>query len=80
MVSPEFPSGRYAAPIGTPLEQRSLLPGTKGSDHIYEVLKPLQVDKGKTAAAFGQRGGGTQFRLPQSVQELIDQGYLRSRE
>ena len=71
-------SGRFVAPVGTPLEQRSLAPWTEESAyHQYKVLKPLQVDSGKTAPWFDRPGGGIQHDLGRSVQDLVDSGHLQ---
>lgn len=43
----------------------------------YEVLKPLSVDTGAVAKAFGHKGGGTQYVTPLGTDELIEQGFLR---
>ena len=71
------PQGRYVAPAGTPFAERSL-PVSYGSQplHTYQVLKPFQVDAGKTAPWFNQSGGGQQYHLGQSVQDLVNSGYL----
>ena len=72
------PKGSYVSPEGTPLEMRSL---PKGSDlkplNSYQVVKPIEVEAGNAAPWFNQPGGGTQFKLPIPVQELIDTGYLK---
>jgi hypothetical protein len=70
-------SGSYVSPTGTPFIQRSLAPGTQYAPYnIYNVLKPIQVDAGEIAPAFGMPGGGMQYKLPSSVQSLIDSGHL----
>ena len=54
-------SGKFASPEGTPAAARSLPPG-RASEPIrsFEVLKPLEVEEGLAAPAFGQPGMGTQ--------------------
>ena len=70
--------GRYAAPEGTPYEQRALAPGSENSPYYaYEVIRPFSVKAGITAPWFDQPGGGTQYYLPMSIRELIRQGYIR---
>jgi RHS repeat-associated protein len=70
-------SGSYVSPTGTPFIQRSLAPGTQYAPYnVYTVLKPIQVDAGEIAPAFGMPGGGMQYNLPSSVQSLIDSGHL----
>jgi hypothetical protein len=71
-------SGKFASPEGTPAAARSLPPG-RASEPIrsFEVLKPLEVKEGLAAPAFGQPGMGTQYKLPDTVENLIRDGYLR---
>jgi RHS repeat-associated protein len=70
-------NGSYVSPTGTPFIQRSLAPGTQYAPYnIYTVLKPIDVQAGPIAPAFGMPGGGMQFKLPSSVQSLIDSGHL----
>lgn len=71
-------TGIFASPQGTPVWSRSLPKGAESKPlRAYEVVKPFRVDSGKTAPWFGQLGGGTQYDLGRSVQELINSGYLR---
>jgi len=72
-------AGRYTSPEGVPFDQRSLPPNYQNTQpyNSYEVLQPVNVDSGPAAPWFGQPGGGTQFQLPSSVGELIEQGILR---
>jgi hypothetical protein len=72
------PYGKYASPEGTPYYQRSLPPGSDGKPYsIYELTKPLRVQSGTVAPAFGELGGGTQYLLPRSVRGLIDDAFLK---
>jgi hypothetical protein len=43
---------------------------------VYEVVKPVNAQAGPAAPAFGEPGLGLQFKFDQSIQKLIDQGYL----
>ena len=71
-------TGNFAAPEGTPYSQRSLPPGSENSAyHTYEVIKPFDVQAGITAPWFDQSGGGIQYLLPMSIQELRKLGYIR---
>lgn len=72
-------SGRYTSPEGTPFDQRALPPNYQNTQPYssYEVVRPLPAEAGPAAPWFGQPGGGTQYLLPDSVGNLIDQGYLR---
>lgn len=70
--------GRFVAPIGTPIGQRSLAPGTRGKPYgVYEVTHRTVVQRGQAEPWFGQPGMGTQYYLPGSVDDLVDAGYLR---
>ena len=70
--------GSYAAPKGTPYSQRSLPRGSDRNEfHEYEVLKPIQAKGGKTAPWFGEQGGGTQYKFNETIEELIETGFLR---
>jgi hypothetical protein len=72
-----YPGGTFISPEGTPFIQRSLAPGTQYSPYnVYQVLKPIDVNTGQIAPAFGMPGNGMQFQLPSSVQSLIDSGHL----
>lgn len=78
--------GRYASPEGTSEQARSLPPlpaelspfgaDMTPLDRQYRVVKPLQVETGPAAGAFGRDGGGTQYLLPLSVRELLDEGVI----
>lgn len=88
-------SGSFLYPDGTPFEQRSLPPSllnTTDPDyphgyHRYEVTRAFRVRTGLTAPAFGQPGGGVQFKLERTfltdppalltVLRLLRNGYLR---
>lgn len=75
------PSGRFAAPDGTPFGQRALPPSDIGREyHRYEVVRPLppEVTQGEIAPWFNQPGGGTQYHFgDHDIQWYIDNGYLR---
>jgi hypothetical protein len=71
--------GTFVAPQGTAFGARSL-PADFASKPLnaFEVLKPINVDAGVSAPWFKQPGGGVQFELPQTVQQLIESGHLRA--
>lgn len=73
-------TGQCVSLRGTPWEQRALPPELLNHAYRrYEVVKPLPdwVLAGKTAKAFGQRGGSTQFHTKgRNVDGLIAGGYL----
>ena len=72
------PNGSFASPQGTPPGARALPYGVEARPlNAYEVVKPLPVDAGPAAPWFGQWGGGMQYDLGASVQQLIDGGFLR---
>ncbi|MCG8540992.1 MAG: TNT domain-containing protein [Clostridia bacterium] len=57
---------------------RSLAPGTEVKPyHVYEVVKPVEGLGGKIAPWFDQSGGGIQYKLNNSIQELLDGGFIR---
>lgn len=63
--------GKYTSPISVPYQQRSLKPGSHlNGYHKYKVLRPIAVQEGTVAPWFGEPGGGTQYLLPQSVENL----------
>ena len=73
-----YSGGTYGAPVGSPAEMRALRPGTfRKPYNVYETLKPFDSLKGQTAPWFGQIGLGTQYKFSGSIQDLLDQGYIR---
>jgi hypothetical protein len=70
--------GVFVAPYGTPLGARSLPPSALNAQYNrYQVIKPIEVDRGITAPWFQQPGMGSQYVLPSSVQDLLRSGQLR---
>ena len=70
-------SGEFVSPQGVSAAARSLPPGVVNSPlNAYQVLKPFEVYGGPAVPAFNQPGGGMQYDLGQSVDDLIKQGYL----
>jgi type II secretory pathway pseudopilin PulG len=73
--------GTFVSPEGTPEPMRALPPGaTTRPYNIYEVVNPIEVRAGTVAPWFGQLGLGTQYELPDSVGNLIENGYLKLAE
>ncbi|WP_273702694.1 TNT domain-containing protein [Thermoanaerobacter sp. A7A] len=71
-------TGKFAAPVGTPFEMRSLPPENRKLPYnIYEVIKPFEALEGKTAPWFDQPGGSIQYKMPKTIKELINEGYIR---
>lgn len=67
----------FVAPVGTPIEMRSLPPSVNLDVYnSYRVLKPLEVQSGSIALAFGHHGLGKQYVLPDIVKNLVKNGYL----
>lgn len=73
------PRGSYTSPVGVPYGQRAL-PYIENPNayHQYEVIKNIDnVSMGEIAQAFNQPGGGIQYELPNSIEYLIKNGYLK---
>lgn len=69
--------GSYVSPVGTPYEMRALAPGTELKPYkIFEVVKPVRSKGSVIAPWFNQPGGGIQFKLNNTVQELLDSGRI----
>jgi hypothetical protein len=69
--------GTFVSPEGTPFTLRGLPPESgKKPYNIYEVVKPLDVQSGTAAPAFGG-GLGPQYELPASIDVLVKSGHLR---
>jgi hypothetical protein len=70
--------GTYTSPEGTPYEMRSVAPGTGQKPYsVFEVQSPLEVQSSEVAPWFGQPGGGIQYKLPESVDDLLEAGIIR---
>ena len=70
--------GTFTSPLGIPYEQRALAPGTELKPYsVFEVLKPIEVKAGEIAPWFNQSGGGIQYVMPDIIDEVIGEGYLR---
>ena len=71
-------SGVLVAPVNTPSSSLSLPPDKTGAPVMnLEVLCPIPVQAGTAMPWFGQPGGGTQFLLPDTIQNLIQNGSLK---
>ncbi len=70
-------TGKYLAPAGTPIPMRALPPNNTGKYHIYEVIKPFEVERSTIAPAFGQIGLGTQYKTPVQIKVLVNRGILK---
>lgn len=71
--------GKYVSPEGITYEQRALPRKTDKRDyHEFIIVKDIpNVMSATIAAWFGQVGGGTQYLLPDSIEHLINRGYLK---
>lgn len=70
-------NGTYASPSGTPLELRSLPSSNSGVLNSFEVLKPFPVQSSTIAPWYNQPGGGIQYKLPKSINWLLDNRFIK---
>lgn len=73
-----YNGGSFVAPMDTPYEERSLPPGTKESRpyKTFRVLRKVKAEAGRIAPAFGEPGGGTQYKFGKSIADMIAAGQL----
>lgn len=73
-----FNGGTFTSPEKTGYENRSLAPGTRLKPYkVFKVMKAIEnVRAGNIAPWFNEPGGGTQYKMPHSVQDLLDGGFL----
>jgi hypothetical protein len=72
------PGGRFLAPADASYMGRAVpYDRFKMPYYRYEVVRPLRVASGKAAPWFDQPGGGMQYKTGQSIQALVDKGYLK---
>ena len=70
--------GNFLSPANTPYSDRALPYDAAKMKHAkYEVVKEFDVNSGKAAPWFGEKGGGIQHKTDMSVRDLIKQGFLR---
>ena len=70
--------GSFTSPEGTPYEMRAVAPRTDQRPYsVFEVVEPINVKSGSIASWFDEPGGGIQYLLPDTVDELLDVGILR---
>ncbi|WP_218618671.1 TNT domain-containing protein [Paenibacillus sp. P3E] len=73
-----FESGSFVSPEYISYEMRSLTHGTYSKPyHVYEVMKEIDALEGTIGPWFDETGEGIQFKLYTTIQELIDEGYLK---
>lgn len=74
----KYDNGTFVSPKGTAYTERALPIGTDKKPYtVFEVVKPIEVQAGKIASWFGEKGGGTQYEFNQRISDLIEQGILR---
>ena len=73
-----YPGGTFVSPQGVKFSHRALPQSYQNGKpyHVYQVLKPIQVDAGLAAPWFNQVGMGMQYELPLPVDDLIKNGSL----
>lgn len=69
--------GSFVSPEGTPFKNRGL-PSSRAGDPYssFTVKKPITVRGGIAAPWMDSPGGGVQYLLPRSVQDLLGGGFL----
>lgn len=72
-------TGRFSSPVGTSFSERALPKSALDKEkRTYEILKPIpNVKSGKAEPWFGEVGGGTQYQLPMSIDDLIRNGFIK---
>jgi hypothetical protein len=76
-------SGDFVSPEGTAFPARGIPPDSLNKPyHLYELIRPFddlsgRPIVGRIAEAFEQPGGSVQFKLPKSVQWLLDNDYIK---
>ncbi len=70
--------GSYVTNQGASVAELSLPPGANVGQYAeYRVIKEIpKAVQGEIAPWFDQPGGGTQYKLPQTIQELLDGKYI----
>lgn len=71
--------GTFTAQDGTPYSQRALPAGSDAKPYNrYEVIREIPgVKQGEAIPWFGEKGGGIQYELPASIDDLLSEGYIR---
>lgn len=70
--------GTFVAEAGASYRSRALRPGSDSAPYnVYEVTRPIEVTAGPARPWFGYEGMGTQYKLDESVRNLIQRGALR---
>ena len=70
--------GTFVSPAGNSFGSRALPAETAQKPYnIYEVISPIDVKSGPAIPWFGQEGLGTQYELPNNIDDLIQSGHIR---
>jgi Tuberculosis necrotizing toxin len=70
--------GRFSSPYKTPLEKRATPTGTERLPYsVYKVIKRIPTLGGIVAPAFGKEGMGTQYQFEKTMDELVNDGYIK---
>ena len=73
--------GSFTSLEGTPYEMRAVAPVTDQRPYsVFEVVEPINVKSGSIASWFDEPGGGIQYLLPDTVDELLDWDILWLKE
>ncbi|WP_199925644.1 TNT domain-containing protein [Paenibacillus bouchesdurhonensis] len=73
-----YDTGTFVSPEGIPYEMRAVAPGTDSRPYsVFEVVTPLEVKGGEIAPWFDAVGGGIQYVLPDTVENLLEDGIIR---
>ncbi|APH03820.1 TNT domain-containing protein [Bacillus weihaiensis] len=71
-------TGIFVSLEGTPYGMRAVAPGTDlRSYNVFDVIAPIKVKGGEFAPWFDEVGGGVQYVLTDSVENLLEQGMIR---
>lgn len=71
--------GRFVSPAGESIEARALAPDTDktaSNYHRYQVKGDINVESGTATPWFGEPGGAVQYKLSNSVENLIKEKKL----
>lgn len=75
-----YDSGDFVSPEGTSYKNRAVPPGTINKPYnAYDVVQPIDVQSGPIASWFNEPGGGLQFQLPDTIENLLSQGKIKIR-
>ena len=74
--------GAFAAPVGTPIEARSLSKEAREKNdlHVFELKKDVICYRSIVAPWFDQPGGGTQYKFCDNMEGLIEKGDISERQ